>query len=171
MNLYTEYSPKEIAVFKSLSSNTSSFATSKLLEISKKIKILHSIPKNVLNKILKDVKIFKYKINELILKEGDEGETIFYILKGSVSVEKDGENIAILGEGHIFGEMAGILHKPRTASVITLEENTTIVSFKINFNLMDSDLSYYFAIIFKNLAEELAEKLANDDTKLISNEL
>jgi CRP-like cAMP-binding protein len=171
MNLYTEYSPTEINVFKSLSSNTSSLANSKLLEISKHIKILHSIPKNVLNKILKDVKIFKYKKNETIIKEGDYGDTIFYILKGNVSIKKQENSIAVLGQEHIFGEMAGILNKPRSASVVAIENNTTIISFKINFNLLDSELSYYFAIIFKNLAEELAEKLSNDDTKLINDEL
>ena len=161
MKLYTKYSPQEISIIKSLSPNVSSFAHSKLLEISKNITILNSIPKNVLDTIIKDVKILKYRKDEVILEENSNNKSIFYILKGSVIITKGKDIVTLLKSENIFGEITAILDKPRKTSVISNELNTTIISFKINFNLLDSELSYYFALIFKNLSEELTKKLLN----------
>ncbi len=161
MKLYTKYSPQEISIIKSLSPNVSSFAHSKLLEISKNITILNSIPKNVLDTIIKDIKILKYRKDEVILEENSNNKSIFYILKGSVIITKGKDIVTLLKSENIFGEITAILDKPRKTSVISNESNTTIISFKINFNLLDSELSYYFALIFKNLSEELTKKLLN----------
>lgn len=161
MKLYTKYSPQEISIIKSLSPNVSSFAHSKLLEISKNITILNSIPKNILDTIIKDIKILKYRKDEVILEENSNNKSIFYILKGSVIITKGKDIVTLLKSENIFGEITAILDKPRKTSVISNESNTTIISFKINFNLLDSELSYYFALIFKNLSEELTKKLLN----------
>ena len=55
-----------------------------------------------------------------IVSEGDEGETLYLILAGSVRIERgDGTVIAHRGAGAFFGEIALFSGSPRTASVIT----------------------------------------------------
>jgi signal-transduction protein with cAMP-binding, CBS, and nucleotidyltransferase domain len=163
MNLYTEYSPSEINIFKSLSSNTVSLANSTFLEISNNIYILDQIPKNILNKIITDIKIKKYQQNEIIVKENNIANDIFFILKGTVSLKNS--NKKSLTSNNLFGEVDSLLQQKRKESIISLQKDTTILSFKINFNLFKSDLSYYFAIIFKNLSEELKNRISSIENK------
>jgi membrane protein len=68
-----------------------------------------------------------YGRNEYIFREGDIGQNIFYILSGRVRMEKNagqGKRIlAEMGPGQYFGEMAVLIHAPRTASARSLEES------------------------------------------------
>jgi len=169
-NLYITYTPEEIELFKLLSPLKENLtATSKLIEISSKIPIFKDIPKTILIKILKDIKIIKYQTGEIIIKEGDEDETMYYILLGSVKVVKQNKLLTILQNGTLIGEMATLLKEKRTASIISATNNTTLISFKIDFNLFHTDLGYYFAIIYKNLSIELAKKLLKQNKQLIKN--
>ncbi len=166
-NLYITYTPEEIELFRLLSPLKENLtATSKLIEISSKIPIFKDIPKTILIKILKDIKIIKYQTGEIIIKEGDEDETMYYILLGSVKVVKQNKLLTILQNGTLIGEMATLLKEKRTASIIS-STNTAIISFKIDFSLFHTDLGYYFAIIYKNLSIELAKKLLKQNKQLI----
>jgi len=168
-NLYTTYTLEEIKLFQKLSTKKENItATSKILSLSKKISIFKEIPENVLVKILKDIKIVKYNKNEIIIKEGDSDTTIFYILLGSVKVIKQNQIITKLSRNSIIGEMAGLLNQKRTASIKANEDNTTIISFKIDFDLIQTNLGYYFALIYKNLSTELAKKIVYQNNQIIN---
>ncbi len=66
-----------------------------------------------------------YSKGELIFSEGDEPDYIYFIESGRVSVLikkfTADEEIAVLGPGDCFGEMAVIYNDKRTASVVALE--------------------------------------------------
>lgn len=60
---------------------------------------------------------------EIIIKEGDAGNSFFQLLEGKVSVcknygEEDQVQIAVLEEGQYFGEMAVIENYPRSSTVV-----------------------------------------------------
>jgi signal-transduction protein with cAMP-binding, CBS, and nucleotidyltransferase domain len=63
------------------------------------------------------MKLLEFKAGDIILKEGELGESAFVIEKGEVEVSKDlnGRKIhlAFMGAGEIFGEMGMIEEKPR----------------------------------------------------------
>ncbi len=70
----------------------------------------------------------RFKKNNLILIEDEEGDTFFIIIKGKVKVtafsEKGKEIIfTILYEGDFFGDMSLLDGKPRSASVIAIEDS------------------------------------------------
>lgn len=64
-----------------------------------------------------------YRAGERIFSQGDRGDALYYISRGSVdiSIHLDGvgvdKRLQSLTEGNIFGEMAILDHKPRAASV------------------------------------------------------
>ena len=66
-----------------------------------------------------------YKPGVDIFKDGDEGCCAYLIEDGKVEVTSFHNNkphrIGTLGKGDLFGEMALIDNKPRTATVTTLE--------------------------------------------------
>ncbi len=63
----------------------------------------------------------------LIVQEGEMGDSMFIILKGSVKVSSyttDGREVVLclLGKGSFFGEMALLDAAPRSATVTTMED-------------------------------------------------
>ena len=67
-----------------------------------------------------------YLHNEAIIAHRDSGSDVFFLLEGRARVtlfSESGREIAYrdVGPGEIFGELAGIDGKPRSASVVALE--------------------------------------------------
>lgn len=71
------------------------------------------------------MELIEFNAGDIILKEGNLGESAFIIEKGEVEVSKDlnGRKIhlAFMGPGEIFGEMGMIEEKPRSATVTAVE--------------------------------------------------
>src|SRR3954467_5613415 len=74
-----------------------------------------------------------------IVREGGAGDGAFVILAGLVAVRrKDPDTgmefvLAELGAGQMFGEMALLTQKPRTASVVALEATTCAMLSRADF--------------------------------------
>jgi CRP/FNR family transcriptional regulator, cyclic AMP receptor protein len=67
-----------------------------------------------------------YRNNDAIIAHRDDGCDVFFLLEGRARVtlfSENGREIAYrdVGPGEIFGELAGIDRKPRSASVVALE--------------------------------------------------
>ena len=66
----------------------------------------------------------------VIVREGSTDDSAFLVLSGRVAVRRNDPDsgieflLAELGEGEMFGEMALLTRKPRTASVVALEATT-----------------------------------------------
>jgi serine/threonine-protein kinase len=66
-----------------------------------------------------------------IMTEGDAGDEAYMIMAGHCSVTRavDGkdEQLAVMGPGEVFGEMALLLDEPRAASVTAIDPVTVLV--------------------------------------------
>ncbi|MFC1579759.1 Npt1/Npt2 family nucleotide transporter [Thermodesulfobacteriota bacterium] len=75
---------------------------------------------------------------EMVIKEGEQGDTMYMVLSGEVSVNKgteEGHMIELdrIGNGDYFGEMALFKDQVRTATIRTEEEATLLVLHKREF--------------------------------------
>ena len=62
------------------------------------------------------MKIIHKKQGDAIVKEGEETSDAYIILEGEIEVTKKGKHLATLGENSIFGEIALVDKRPRTAT-------------------------------------------------------
>ena len=63
----------------------------------------------------------------VIIEQGQDGDQIYVIEAGRVSVEVDGISVGTLQTGDVFGEIAPLRHLPRTATVRSTAETTLLV--------------------------------------------
>jgi CRP-like cAMP-binding protein len=86
-----------------------------------------------------NMKLRKFNQDEVIIRQGDKGDTFFIILTGSalVSVRRDDYGdvvLATLRPVTTFGEMSILAGAPRNATVRTLEPSTMIEMDQDSFN-------------------------------------
>lgn len=60
-----------------------------------------------------------YDKNEYVVRAGEQGDSAFVIIEGEIEVKTpDGQSLAIMGAGEVFGELALLTDDIRTADVI-----------------------------------------------------
>jgi class 3 adenylate cyclase len=89
-----------------------------------------------LREVIKSSQLIERKYNEILCRYGDDGDTMFVVLYGSVGVYNSegepGRNPArpdfIIGRGEVAGELAFLLNRQRTADLVTLSD-TAMLAF------------------------------------------
>jgi L-tyrosine C(3)-methyltransferase len=72
----------------------------------------------------RDVRV---EAGQTLCRQGDPGEEFFLILEGEIEIERDGAQVARLGPGDFFGELAPLTNRPRTATASAMTETTLLV--------------------------------------------
>src|ERR671910_3639463 len=107
---------------------------------------------------------------QLVLQEGDSGDSLFVVLDGELEVTKRprGQEIllAVYKAGQFFGEMALLEQAPRSASVRTLRESRLLVISQAAFQTL---LSCSPSAPLKIL-HTVTSRLRSTESMLIQNE-
>jgi CRP-like cAMP-binding protein len=109
----------------------------------------------------------------MIFSEGEPGEELFIIQRGSVKIAKIVDNnevlLAVLKTGDIFGEMALLESKPRAACAVAYEDCHVMAVNRANFERMVGTQPQIVSKLTTLLAEriwfiykQLANTLIND---------
>jgi len=97
------------------------------VELQLKLDTLHGIPLfkyltyKELVKLLNITATSDHQGGEVIMQEGDDGDTFYVTVTGRLEVLKGDAQVALLDQGTHFGEMAMVDRSPRSASIKTLE--------------------------------------------------
>ncbi|MFO7752781.1 MAG: Npt1/Npt2 family nucleotide transporter [Desulfobacteraceae bacterium] len=80
-----------------------------------------------------------YEEGEIVIRQGDSGDTVFLVVKGMVEVLKDKEDgtqrvLDRIGAGDAFGEMALLEGSRRSATIRTMESSRFLTLHKQEFN-------------------------------------
>lgn len=96
---------------------------SEIIDRSKKIKIIKSIylfslfSEEQLLKILSQCDTREYEVDQPIIQEGEDGNSLYMIAKGEVEIRKGDKFIRSLGKYEYFGERSLLFSEVRSASV------------------------------------------------------
>ena len=63
---------------------------------------------------------------DAVFREGDLGDTLFFIVAGSVRIHRGSDELAVLGARQVFGEMSLLDSEPRSASASALTDLTLL---------------------------------------------
>lgn len=99
--------------------------------------------------------IKEFNTGDVLIREGDNSTGFYILIDGRLGVYKSNVKVAeIVENGVVFGELAMILNKPRTATVIAIEPSKAMY---VSADLDDLMLSYpkVAASLIFNLAERL----------------
>ncbi len=146
--------------------------------------IFDGLNESELNKFITLMKFQKVKSDEIIIKEGDDGDTIVLLLSGEVSItqaltlksnktirdnrEKTSIRIDSKKSHHFFGEISLFNEVDRRTATITATTECEIAILNDNdiINLCNEDNSLGYKIM-KNLAEKLSSSLEKTNNQVL----
>ncbi len=88
-----------------------------------KIPLLSSLGADDLRYVIERVAVRDCEPRDIIMRQGEQGGSLFVVVRGRVQVvsEKPMRELASLGEGAFFGELALLTNFPRSATVVAVE--------------------------------------------------
>ncbi|MCK6570602.1 Stp1/IreP family PP2C-type Ser/Thr phosphatase [Myxococcota bacterium] len=90
--------------------------------------------------VLNIAELQAFKAGEIVFREGDAGDALYLVLEGRIRIEKNGVELALLGPGGHFGEMALMDKTTRSAdAVAAYDARVMAVSRRPLFLLMRKD--------------------------------
>jgi CRP/FNR family cyclic AMP-dependent transcriptional regulator len=136
-----------------------------LQEILKTVELFIGLDDQQLERLMEISHEKRFKVGELVFAQGDDGDKLYIIREGQISIQVNREGEAsqaqlYLGQGQIFGEMALLDYGKRSASACcTLDKTLIQVIDRQDFTaLCDRDKALGY-IVMRNLAIDLSFKL------------
>ncbi len=125
---------------------------------------LDGLPEATLRQLMTNGFIMDVPEGRLITREGHIERELYVILSGAVEVFRNGQTIARLGRGDVFGEMAFFRDEGKRWASVRAVRHSRIVTLRRKWmdDLGQSNPSGARAILF-NLAKVLAERAAQSN--------
>ena len=105
----------------------------RICEFLRPIDLFKTLTPRQLTDVAEEMTKRHYAAGEIIIREGEPGEEFMLISEGEVEVIRAEHEVARLGPGDFFGEVALISGEPRNATVVAVTEVDTYVLGKTDF--------------------------------------
>jgi CRP/FNR family cyclic AMP-dependent transcriptional regulator len=125
----------------------------------KSIDLFSQIPGEDLSQIALITDEVVYEEGEDVFRQGDPGDTLYFIIDGKARIHKGGEEVAVLGDRQVFGEMSLLDSEPRSASASALTNLTLLKIERDDFNEILAEKSEIAQGIIKVLTHRLRDTL------------
>ena len=128
------------------------------------VPMFRDLPKKSLERIEKFARQRNFQAGDTIFKEGEENVGFFLVTNGTVSVTRDGTEIAKVRDGGFFGEMALLDNHRRSATVKADSAVECIALMRSDFlaELRNNpDLAVEMLSVLSARVRELDEKLSH----------
>jgi len=130
--------------------------------------LFYSLPRPVVQSIAEKFRVRRFEPEEVIVREGDPGDSFYLIREGHVHVVKyvDGRELVLaeLGLGEGFGEMALLIDQPRSATIKALDLVETLVLMRDDFTVLYRRLPD-LAVQMNKLLEQRVSLLESEESQ------
>lgn len=143
---------------------------SKIL-VLKKLPLFRDMTPDLLFCLAKITKERVVEKSHKIFEKGEDGTTMFVIVEGSVRIHDENKSssskaLAILNEGHFFGELSILDNEKRSASATAVENSVLLEISQDSFrNMMIDNFD-----LAQNLISALAERIRSLTNKIQNEE-
>ena len=128
----------------------------------KTVDLFQDIPSELLSQISQISKAKDYESGEVIFNEGDYGDSMFIVIEGEVSIQKNGKSIALLDKGSSLGEMALLDNETRSADATAKVDSVLLkINQDVFYELMEGN-----ADIMKQIIRLLTSRIRDANSKL-----
>jgi CRP-like cAMP-binding protein len=124
------------------------------------VPLFSACSKKELQLVAKSADQVTYPAGKAVVTEGAAGSEFFVILDGQARVERHGKEVAMLGPGGFFGDLALLDRAPRNATVIA---NSELEVAKLGQRAFDALLDH--PGFSKKLLAGLARRLREQDAR------
>lgn len=128
-----------------------------VIDYMRDIQFFSDFSKQQVFEIMKTANIIKVPSDKVVMAEGEIDDSFYVILSGKAVVRKNDRDIATLGRGECFGEMAYLSGDSRTATVIA---STECILLKISAMLLDKSSQEIQLLFLKRFAMTLLRRLS-----------
>lgn len=134
------------------------------------------LPEDLQEIFIRRARALTVQKGQVVLSEGARGNDVFLIVSGHVQVSRFSRHgreviLAQMGPGEIFGEMAAMASRARTATVTALEISKLAMMGGGDFNLMLAEeprMELWLARLLVRRVEELNERVFELSTKQVA---
>lgn len=103
------------------------------LEHLRNVPLFRSCSKRDLERIARAGDEVHMAAGSLLVEQGQTGREAYVVLRGTVTVRRNGKKVGTLGPGAIVGELSLLDHGPRTATVVCDTECDLLLLDQRNF--------------------------------------
>jgi NhaP-type Na+/H+ or K+/H+ antiporter len=128
-------------------------------EVLREVNWLKGMPGDLIAKILQASEPRAYNSGDIVMRQGDEGDGMIVITRGSVRVSIGDIVVDIMGRGAVIGEMAVLGGVPRTANVIADSPVTALWLTTESMQAIMTESPELSGSLWKTAAMRFAENL------------
>ncbi|WP_020207908.1 cyclic nucleotide-binding domain-containing protein [Gilvimarinus chinensis] len=92
--------------------------------------------------LLQYSRLIVFRPGEVVLRRGDGDQSLYFLLKGRLAVYADeglkGQVVNYITPGEVFGDLARLTHRPRSATVVADEECREALVFSADVSAFDN---------------------------------
>lgn len=130
----------------------------------KELELFRDFEPDALSALLDNSSLQDFPKGATIIKEGNYDNRLYVLLKGGVTIVKNGAPVNRLSSpGEIFGEMCIIDGAPRSADVVTNEDSRCLVT---DMSFLDKSDKSFTSRFYHLVAEVMASRLRRSDQNM-----
>jgi small-conductance mechanosensitive channel len=139
--------------------------------ILKKVSLFNSLSPTEINRIASGVYGMEYPAGAEIIREGEDGESLYVVREGLLQVNIDGQRVGQVYPGQIFGEQSLLTGAPRSATVRMVTAGYLIEVSKKDIGPLIRERSEIAEILANNMLRWQAENDSYKDVIELQNAL
>lgn len=120
-----------------------------------KVPLFAACSKKDLQQVAKRAEDVKVEQGKVLVSEGSAGAEFFVILEGSAAVSRHGQQVAELGPGDFFGDLALLDRAPRNATITATSPMELIVLGQREFAALIDEVPGFAHKLLAGLARRL----------------